>query len=129
MLRLVLLVAMLFLSAASSWAQAPGARDPEVNALRIALAALQQEQQAVYQQFQMIQGLRAAELPPPNAQLSYTPPPTPPNYDDLVRDRDRASARQADYVAELQRLYGRYREIEEQKRPLIERLAELTTTR
>lgn len=129
MSRLVPFLAALVLSGAPAWAQAPDARNPEVDAVRAALAALQQEQQAVYQQFQMVQGLRAAESPPANAPLAYTPPPTPPNYDDLVRERDRASARQADYAAELQRLYARYRELEDRKRPLIERLAELTAGR
>ena len=124
-----LIVAVLSLSTSAALAQAPDARNPEVETLRAALAALQQEQQAVYQQFQMVQGLRAAEASPANAASSYTPPPTPPNYDDLVRDRDRSSARQADYVAELQRLYARYREIEARKRPLIERLADIGAAR
>jgi hypothetical protein len=110
-------------------AQSAAVRNPEADALRAALTALQQEQQAVYQQFQMVQGLRASELPPPNAMPSYTPPPTPPNYDDLVRDRERASARRSEYQAELQRLYERYREIEAQKRPLLERLAEIAAGR
>jgi hypothetical protein len=115
--------------AGSLHAQAPAARNPEADALRAALTALQQEQQAVYQQFQMVQTLRAAEMPGGGAMPSYTPPTTPPNYDDLVRDRERASARQSDYQAESRRLYERYREIEAQKRPLLERLQEISAGR
>lgn len=121
--------AALIALAGSLHAQAPATRNPEADALRAALTALQQEQQAVYQQFQMVQGLRAAEALPPGTVPSYTPPPTPPNYDDLVRDRERARARQSEYQAELQRLYERYREIEAQKRPLLERLAEIAAGR
>jgi hypothetical protein len=124
-----LLAATLLAVAAAVHAQSPDGRNPEADALRAALVALQQEQQAVYQQFQMVQGLRASELPPPNAMPSYTPPATPPNYDDLVRDRDRSNARQAEYQAELQRLYTRYRELEERKRPLLERMAEISAGR
>ena len=118
-----------FVLAATASAQSPDARNPEVDALRAALVALQQEQQAVYQQFQMVQTLRGAEAPAPNALPSYTPPATPPNYDDLVRDRDRSAARQSEYQAELQRLYARYRELEERKRPLLDRLAEIAAGR
>ena len=96
--------AVLLAASGALHAQSPAVRNPEADALRAALTALQQEQQSVYQQFQMVQGLRASGLPPPNAMPSYTPPPTPPNYDDLVRDRERTSARQSEYQAELQRL-------------------------
>lgn len=121
------LAALLLAVAAAVHAQAPDARKAEIESVRAALAVLQQEQQAVYQQFQMVQGLRAglqSSLPGGVVQ-SYTPPPTPPNYDDLVRSRERAEAQQAQYQAELERLYARFREIEAQKRPLLDRLAEL----
>jgi hypothetical protein len=119
---LALLLALPVALSPAAWAQGD-----ELRRLREALAALQQEQQAVYQQFQMVQGLRAAQSPP-LAQGSapvYTPPATPPNYEDLVRERDRYAARQTAYQDELQRLYDRYRELESRKQPLLDRITEL----
>lgn len=126
-----LVVVPLCVLALTAGAQGVDARNPEVEALRAALAALQQEQQSVYQQFQMVQALRTAQQPvlPPGALPSYTPPPTPPSYEDLVRNRQRYEAEQAQYQAELERLYARYRELEEQKRPLLARLAEIASPR
>jgi hypothetical protein len=103
------------------------ARNAEAEAVRAALAALTQEQQTVYQQFQMVQALRAGQQQPlpAGAVQSYTPPPTPPSYDDLVRSRERYDAQQSQYQAELERLLARYRELEQRKQPLLERLTEL----
>jgi hypothetical protein len=125
------LAALLLALAATVHAQAPDARKAEIESVRAALSALQQEQQAVYQQFQMVQGLRGGlqQTLPGAAVQTYTPPPTPPNYDDLVRSRERAEAQQAQYQAELERLYARYRDLEAQKRPLLDRLAELAAGR
>lgn len=99
----------------------------ELRRVREALATIQAEQQSLYQQFQMVQGLRASQTPPPGmpGALVYTPPATPPNFEDVARERDAFGARQSQYRDELERLYARYRELEERKRPLIERLAEL----
>jgi hypothetical protein len=118
------LAALLLALACTAHAQTPQ-RNPEAEAVRAALEALRQEQQAVYQQFQMVQALRAAQGPAVNPLAPYTPPATPPNYDDLVRERERATAKQTEYQAELERLYARYRELEARKRPLLDRLAEL----
>jgi hypothetical protein len=127
--RLPLLTAVLLALAVT--AQPSRAQpDAEMRRLREALAAIQQEQQAVFQQFQMVQGLRASQAPPsglPGA-LVYTPPATPPRYEDVVRERDAYLAAQSRYQDELERLYARYRDLEERKRPLVERMAELAAT-
>ncbi len=82
----------------------------------------------MYQQFQMVQGLRASDTPPPGAPgaLVYTPPASPPRFEDLARERAAFDARQARYRDELDRLYARFRELEERKRPLVERIGEMT---
>lgn len=123
--RLVLLAVL-----AGASQLAPAQPDDELRRLREALAAIQQEQQSVYQQFQMVQGLRASQTPPPGVPgtLVYTPPMTPPNLEDVARERDAFAAAQARYRDELERLYARYRELEERKRSLIERIAEVATT-
>jgi hypothetical protein len=95
-----------------------------------ALARISQEQQAIYQQFQMVQELRRNDerqmLPMP----SYDFPPTsPPNYDDVKRQQDARAQRIRELQYEVDRLYARYRELEEQKRPLIETLYALAQQR
>jgi hypothetical protein len=53
----------------------------------------------------------------------------PQNYDDQVREQQARQDRQDRYRDEANRLYDRYRELEEQKRPLLERLNELAQER
>ena len=93
-----------------------------------ALARITQEQQALYHQFQMVQDLRRNDerqmLPLP----TYAPA-SPPNYDDLRREETARADRVRQYQYELDRLYARYRELEEQKRPLLETLSVLAQQR
>jgi hypothetical protein len=49
----------------------------------------------------------------------------PANVDDVQRDEDARVQRMNDLQAESDRLYGRYRELEEQKRPLLDELSTL----
>jgi hypothetical protein len=100
--------------------------DDQMKRLEVALNRIQAEQQSVYHQFQMVQELRRSEILQYQQSIQvYTPPATPPNYDDVVRDKEARDARMREYDYEVERLYDRYRELEEQKRPLLERLAEL----
>ena len=96
-----------------------------MNALRTAIETLQAEQQALYQQFQMLQALQLNEQ-----RLAYdafgSQSGPPRNYDDVVRERQEADARTDAYQAEMDELYERYRELELQKQPLLERLRELS---
>jgi hypothetical protein len=105
--------------------------DAELKRLEAALDRINQSQQGVYQQFQMVQELRRAELarpdpfaPQPNVGIA----PPPRDYNDLQRDREARETRIKDWTAELDRLYARYQELEEQKRPLLERMSELART-
>ena len=100
--------------------------DAQIKRLETALNRIQAEQQSVYHQFQMVQELRRSEIVQYQQSIQvYTPPATPPNYDDVVREKEARDARMRQYDDEVERLYDRYRELEEQKRPLLERLAEL----
>ena len=105
---------------------APAAADEtEAQALRAALATLTTEQQALYQQFQMVQALRLNEQR--FAFDAYGPPSGPPrNYDDVVREQQAAADRADAYQADMDDLYERYRELERQKGPLLQRLRELS---
>jgi hypothetical protein len=104
--------------------------DAQIKRVEVALSRVNLEQQSVYQQFQMIQDLqRNAMLRSYQSTQVYTPPPAPPDYDDEVRKRRAEEARLEGYVGELDRLYARYRELEEQKRPLLDELSELALRR
>jgi hypothetical protein len=100
--------------------------DAQIKRVEIALNRITLEQQSVYQQFQMVQEQqRNAMLRSYPSTQVYTPAPTPPSYDEMVREREAREARLEAYESELDRLYARYRELEEQKRPLLDELAEL----
>ncbi len=119
--RILLVVAWLVLLCIAPAAAA----ETEAQALRAALATLTSEQQALYQQFQMVQALRLNEQ-----RLmfdAYGPSTGPPrNYDDIVREQQAAADRANAYQADMDDLYERYRELELQKQPLLQRLRELS---
>jgi chromosome segregation ATPase len=123
MRRLLLPLALLLWS---GLAVGQEAADAQIKRLEIALDRIQAEQQSVYHQFQMVQELRRSEIVQYQQSIQvYTPPATPPNYDDVVREKEQRDARMRQYDDEVERLYDRYRELEEQKRPLLDRLSEL----
>ena len=99
--------------------------DREVRRVESALTRISQEQQSVYQQFQMVQELRRSDQTQMQPLQSYTPPATPPNYDDVKREEEARAERVKQYQYELDRLYARYRELEEQKKPLLDELSAL----
>jgi septal ring factor EnvC (AmiA/AmiB activator) len=118
----------------SSFSFADPATDAEIRRLESQLNQLQQEQQSVYQQFQMIQELRRAEIEAQYPQViqnspDYTMGNPPPNYDDVVRQKAERENRIKFYTEDLNRAYARYREIEDQKRALLERLSQLAQQR
>ena len=77
----------------------------------------------------MVQELRRSDERQMQPLQSYTPPPTPPNYDDVKREEEARTQRIKEYQYELDRLYARYRELEEQKKPLLEELSALAQQR
>jgi len=118
----------------SSFSFADPATDGEIRRLESQLNLLQQEQQSVYQQFQMIQELRRAEIEAQYPQViqnspDYTMGNPPPNYDDVVRQKAERENRIKLYTEDLNRAYARYREIEDQKKALLERLSQLAQQR
>jgi DNA repair exonuclease SbcCD ATPase subunit len=110
------------------------AAEAEIQRLESQLSLLQQEQQSAYQQFQMIQELRRAEIEAQYPQViqnspDYTMGNPPPNFDDVVRQKAERENRIKQYTGELNRIYARYREIEDQKKALLERLNQLAQQR
>lgn len=98
------------------------AAENDVKALHEALTLINQEQQAVFQQFQMIQQLRRANAEPVLPPVGGGPPG---NYDDVVAAKKGQAEREEAYARELQELYRRHRDLEQEKRPLMEGLRRL----
>ena len=120
---------LLLLWAAAAWAQSDV--DPEVRQIQAQIAAIQQEQQTVYQQFQMVQTLRQDEQQAANPTVIenspvYSMDTPPPNYDDMVREKAARRERIQQYTSELNTLMARYQSLEQQKQSLTARLRELT---
>jgi hypothetical protein len=104
--------------------------DPRIAQLEMALSHVSQEQQSVYQQFQMLQDLRRSEIQditPLVAQDMGGVKDMPPiSYDDSVRIQRERKERFQQHSRELDRLYARYSELGEQKKAILEQLRELT---
>jgi hypothetical protein len=100
----------------------------ELEKLYGALNMLNQQQQAVYQQFQMVQELRrsggspllygAPTLPPPSGQIA--------NYDEVVAAQRSAVLRGEALYQQADQLLAKYNEIEEMKKPLQLRIYDLS---
>lgn len=99
----------------------------ELEKLYGALNMLNQQQQAVYQQFQMVQEIRRGSVP----MLYGMPLPPQPdgqiaNYDAVVEAQRIAVQRAEKLHQQADQLLARYNEIEEMKKPLQSRIYDLT---
>ncbi len=108
--------------------------DPRIAQLETVLNRVQQEQQSVYQQFQMTQELRRNEIQEGHPLIVQGPSgmggvkDTPPvNYDDNIRMQRERQERIQQYDRDLNELHSRYSELGEQKRALIDQLMEITS--
>ena len=121
-------LAVAVFAAPAAFAQTAAALAQQVQRVEGTLNRLSQEQVAVYQQFQMVQEMRRSEerlalQRLPIYRLSTLAPPA--SVDDLQRDDAARTQRMNELQAEGDRLYSRYRELEEQKRPLLDTLSTL----
>ena len=119
---------LLLFWAATAWAQSDV--DTEIRQIQAQIAAIQQEQQTVYQQFQMVQTLRRDEQQAANPTVIenspvYSMDTPPPNYDDMVREKAARRERIQQYTSDLNTLMARYQSLEQQKQWLTARLREL----
>ena len=101
----------------------------QMRQIEAALGRITQEQHAVYQQFQMVQELRRNEERQLLPMQTYSLGPTPRNYEDVKREEETRALRVRELQYELDRLYTRYRELEDQKRPLLDTLSALAQQR
>lgn len=133
-------------------AQAESAIDEQIRLLESELLQIHQNQQNIYQQFQMTQELRRHELQQQEEITSIPPmgtyPPTgafpelgtakmseflpevtiggsPPSYEEMVRKKQERQKRIRQYTLDLDRLHIQYQELETEKKVLMEQIADL----
>ncbi|MBV6446544.1 hypothetical protein [Nitrosomonas sp.] len=101
----------------------------QVRQLEKALTRLQQESQSIQQQFIMIQELRRNEMSEPA--ITVPQPRTLgqsvpiPNYNDLMQSKQEREQRIEKYTADLNRLYERFSELENEKEAILEQINSL----
>lgn len=100
--------------------------EKQIFELEAAIMQQQQEQQILFQRFQMLQELRRHEI----TQIEQALPTgsdviingEAPKYEDVARQRKERAERVHRYTDELDELYMRYQETENERRALIEQL-------
>jgi hypothetical protein len=98
----------------------------ELQNLYNALTMLNQQQQAVYQQFQMVQELRLSRAPQPQFYGLSTRPGEVANYDEMIEAQRNAILRGESLYQQADQLLTEYNELEDRKKPLRQRIYELT---
>jgi hypothetical protein len=103
----------------------------ELQNLHAAVGVLNQEQQAVYQQFQMLQELRRANDRALYASQLRLPQFTTdvPNYTDTIQAQRDVARRGDELAQQAEQLYAQYAEIGAKKSLLQQRILELTLSR
>ncbi|SER00369.1 hypothetical protein SAMN05421690_100577 [Nitrosomonas sp. Nm51] len=100
----------------------------QISELERALMRVQQDAQATHQQFLMIQELRRNEML--GAPLAEFPDATVesvpiPKYEEMVRQKQNRKDRIEQYTADLDRLYARFRSLEDERQLLMEQINQL----
>ncbi|MBS0298579.1 MAG: hypothetical protein JSR32_01385 [Proteobacteria bacterium] len=100
----------------------------QVRQLEKSLARIQQESQSIQQQFMMIQELRRNEISESPTLIPSIPSAKSvpvPKYEDLIRLQQEKQERIEKYTADLNRLYARYNELENEKQTILEQIKSL----
>jgi len=124
------IIFFLFLICAGRVAADAGSASPSAQ-LEKALARVQQEQQSVYQQFQMVQELRRSELRSAyepevrSSTISSLQSQPTVNYDENVRLQREQQERIEQSTRNLNALYARYVELERERKALLNQIFDL----
>lgn len=98
----------------------------KLNQIEAVLNGVRQEQQSVYQNYQMTKELRLMVVQEGSQNLYVMDINTPPpNYDDVVRTQLEREQRIQQYTDDLKRLSVRYLELEHQRKVLLDQIKEL----
>ncbi len=103
----------------------------ELQNLYNALNMLTQEQQVIYQQFQMVQAMmrKTPQMPYAGQGRQVQQMGEFPNYFDVIEERKNVDRREEDLYRQSEELIAKYNQIEEQKKPLQERIYSLTLSK
>ena len=119
-----LILFLLLTVSVSGWADT----DAQIRQLEKALLRVQQETQFTYQQFIMTQEMRRNEIQGTSLPVLPSTPGASvpiPLYEDFVQQNQEKQARIQQYTEDLDRLYLRYKELENEKILLVEKINEL----
>ena len=119
-----LILFLLLTISISGWANT----DAQIRQLEKALLRVQQETQFTYQQFIMTQEMRRNEIQETSLPVlpSESGASVPiPLYEDFVKKNQEKQVRIQQYTEDLDRLYLRYKELENEKILLVEKINEL----
>ncbi len=102
----------------------------QIQEIESSLSILQQEQQNLFQQFQMLQELRRQEFLQENDTILRQSQPimgggSGLNYDEVQKREQERLARIKDYSARLNEIHVRYQEIDQERQKLISELTDL----
>jgi len=126
-MRQIILVLLLLASGAPL---ADSNAPDKLGQLKAQLGAVREEQQSVYQNYQMTKELRLKEVQEGSPPMMQSPNGTgidtaPPNYEDILRAQLAREGRIEQYTSELRRLTARFLELEDQKNALFKQIREL----
>ncbi|PXX17787.1 hypothetical protein C8R27_10224 [Nitrosomonas ureae] len=125
-----ILLLLFFVFANVIWANTEALdQEAQIRELEKTLTRIQQESQSTYQQFLMIQELRRNEMAevPQAVRLPNSPSQSIPipNYEDLIQLKQEKQERIDKYTTDLDHLYARYRELEDEKQAIFEQIRSL----
>lgn len=123
-----ILLSLLLLVSGAAFAQSDV--QDQLRLLETELKDVRQEQQSVYQNYQMLRDMRLMEVQdgiPPKAQQPYgtdlnTPPP---NFDEVFRMQMEREQHIQQYTDDMKRLAAHYLELEQERKALLEQIREL----
>lgn len=123
-------ILLFLLSLAACAAFADGGTRDELGRLEAELDSVQQEQRSVFQNYQMTRELRLNEVQDGKALAMQGASGTslnrpPPNYEDVVREQMGREQRIEQFTRDLQQLSVRYLALEDRRKALLDRIAEL----
>lgn len=106
--------------------------EKQIFQLERALMRIQQDAQAIHQQFLMIQELRRNEMQGssvagiPSADIPATAQSMPtPKYEEMMQRQQKRKDRIEQYTADLDRLYARFRALEDERQILMDQINQL----
>ncbi|MGG7054920.1 hypothetical protein [Nitrosomonas sp. ANs5] len=108
---------------------APPEMEKQIYELEAAVMRLQQEQQTLFQQFQMLRELRQHEVLREDEAIMHQGGVVAggefPKHEDMVKRQKERYDQIQRYTIDLKEFYARYQELESERRLLIEQLNEL----